>query len=786
MSESLDEYVIEQKKDFTPMELVYRNLKYIPWVILSLVLSLIAALIYLRYTPDVYSAKGKMMIRGESSLNTSDEKFNRLFLVDAGPNLTNEIAVLKSVSFLKRVVQREGLQIEYIGIGSVRSTRLYNENPLLLEVISRRDSTVNKFQIRIANEQEYYLNGSDEKRKFGDTIKNGYGEFKIHFRPVIPMQELLKMEYQIICLPIDIAAERIIPNLEIKQSTDFGNIIDISYISTEKNLAAAVVNGIMEEYEKLTVEDKTSIAKGTIRFIEERLDSIQLELSDVEGAIQRFRERNQGVTLGDQSELYMSSMSDIETRSSDIQVRKKIINWLQNYLSDSKNKNTTVPVNLGIEEPALAGLIAAYNDLQVKKVVLLKTTTELNPSVVQLEESLSKIKRDIQESLNSVERTYDISLSQLDQRYKEAQRKSVSVPGKVRQLLNIERQQKIKEELYLLLLSKKEEVAIASAAVLPNSSILEKSTNRAELVAPISKNVILKFLAVGLIVPIFIIGIINFFNDKVLLRSDIERATMTPIAGEIGRSKNPNPLLFANNNRSFITEQFRTIRTNLSYLASKAKNPVILITSTVSGEGKSFVCTNVGAAFALAGKKTLILEFDIRKPKIASNLNISSRKGISTFLVAHDDIKSLIKQVPEVQNLFVLPCGVIPPNPSELLLLDAMDELFAWVKNEFDVVVIDSAPVGIVSDAVTLSKYADTTLYIIRQNYTLKKSLELIDKLYTGKRLPNMSIVINDVDADERTGYGYGYSYGAKKYGSDYFDMEKKSSRGLKKWLYKD
>jgi capsular exopolysaccharide synthesis family protein len=786
MSDSINDFIIEQKKDFTPMELVYRNLKYIPWVILSIILSIIAALIYLRYTPDVYSAKGKMIIRSENPINTSDEKFNRLFLVDAGPNLTNEIAILTSVSFLERVAERLDLNTEYIGLGSVRSTLLYFENPLELEVISKKDSTTSAFRVIILNEKEYYLNGSEEKRQFGEVIKNGNGEFKIHYVYKKPLANLQKMEYSITHFPLDIAAEKIIPNLTIKQSTEFGNIIDISFKSTEKNLAADLVNAIMNEYEELTVEDKTSIAKGTIRFIEERLDSIQLELSDVEGAIQRFRERNQGVTLGDQSELYISSMSDLETKTSDIQVRKKIIGWLQNYLSDSKNQNTPVPVNLGIEETSLTTLIAAYNDLQVKKVTLLKTTTELNPAIIQLNESLGKIKRDIQESLKSVERTYDITLSQLDQRYREAQRKSVSVPGKIRQLLNIERQQKIKEELYLLLLSKKEEVAIASAAVLPNSSILEKSTNRAQLVQPMPRNVLLKYLAVGFVVPIFIIGILNFFNDKIRMRSDIERATMTPIAGEVGRSNNPSPLLVTTKNRSFITEQFRTIRTNLNYLASNTKKPVVLITSTVSGEGKSFVCTNIGAAFALAGKRTLILEFDIRKPRIASNLGISTRKGVSTFLVAHDELKSLIQPISGVSNLFILPCGVIPPNPAELLLLDSMNDLFAWAKSEFDVVVIDSAPVGIVSDAITLSKYADTTLYIVRQNYSLKKSLELIDKLYESKRLPNMSIVINDVNVQEGRGYGYGYgySYGVNKYGSEYFDMDEKKSGSLLKKIW--
>ncbi|GAB2680795.1 tyrosine-protein kinase [Flavihumibacter cheonanensis] len=773
------------KQEFTPMEFVYRNLKYLPWIALSLIVSIIGALIYLRYTPDEFMAKGQMIIKGENAVSTSDEKFNRLFLMDAGPNLNNEMAILKSNNFVQRVVQELGLNFEYTGLGKVKSTLGYPHSPLQLEVIRKRDSSRITFQVTVLNDKEFLLNGAGEARQFGSVIEDKRGVFKIHLNPSY-LDDYDTRDFLIDHYPLDIAAERIIPHISIKQSNEYANILEISFQSTNVQQAADIVNTLMKEYGNATVEDKNAIALGTIRFIDERLDSLQSELSGVEGAIQQFQEKNQGIGLGLQSEMYVNSMSELDTRINDISVKKKVLQWLKEYLLNKNNDQATVPVNLGVDEPTLTALISAYNELQLQKTALLKSTTLQNPKVLEMQASLDKIKIDINEALASVDRSYDIVLKQMQDRYSSAQQKSVSVPGKVRRLLNIERQHKIKEELYLLLLSKKEEVAIASAAVLPNSSILEKATVRGKLVAPIPSGVYLKFIAAGLAIPILIIMVLGFLNDKISMRSDIEKNTQVPIAGEVGSSDNPSPLLVTLQNRSYITEQFRSIRTNMTYLANQTSKPTILVTSSMSGEGKSFISTNIGAAFALAGKKTLLLEFDIRKPKISSNLNVSTRKGLSSYLVTNEKEEDLLVRVKDIDGLYVFPCGVIPPNPSEMLLLPKMEKLFAWAKENFDVIIIDSAPVGVVSDAITLGKYADATLYIIRQNYTIKKVVDLIDTLYQTKRLPSMSVVINDVQMQRGYGYGYGYGYafGKGQQASGYFDINAEPKKSFWKRLF--
>jgi len=655
---------------------------------------------------------------------------------------------------------------------------LYEDNPLSLEVIGKKDSVTYTIELTILDSVSFQLS-TGEKYKFEETFTlPGQGVFRLHLvnKSINKFQTL---NFSINIYPLDVAAELMIPHLDVKLVTDMGSIIGISFESMNKRQASDFVNELMQEYQLLTVEDKSSIAKNTIQFIDERLDSLKSELSGVETAIQRIQEKAESLSPMESSTLLATSSRELEIKYADVQNRSQILKWLKNYVSTAENKNSTVPVNLGVDEPALAPLITAYNDLQLKKATLLKSTTELNPIVTDLSASIEKLRRDILEALISVGNSYEITGNQIERELATTKRKALGIPGQARQLQNIERQQKIKEELYLFLLSKKEEVAIGASAVVTNAGILQKATIRAKLVAPLPVSVFIKFLLAGLFLPIFIIAILNLLNDKVKYRTDIEKILDVPIVGEVSRSDDPSPLLVSLQNRTFITEQFRTIRTNMSYMLSGATQPVILITSSMSGEGKSFLSTNIAAAFGLASKKTIILEFDIRKPRIASNLKLGTHTGITSFLIGHGELSQLVKKVDGADNLYILPCGLIPPNPAELMLLPAMNDLFAWAKSNFDLVIIDSAPVGVVSDSITLGKFADATIFVVRQGYTIKKSLEYVRALKEENKLPNLSIVLNDVKESAGYGYGYGYGYGHQKNIEVYFNSNEKSKRGV-------
>ena len=346
-----------------------------------------------------------------------------------------------------------------------------------------------------------------------------------------------------------------------------------------------------------------------------------------------------------------------------------------------------------------------------------------------------------------------------------AQSQVKSLPPQIKRLSEFDAELNSKMGIYSYLMEKKLATTISQASTLSNSKVIEKSIPSSKPVKPNRRSIQLLAILTGIGLPALFIFMLEVVNDKVTTRFDIEKITQTPVLGEIGHSFAKETLVVNKTNRGMVAEQFRIIRSNLQYVLNKIDKPVILVTSSFSGEGKSFVTTNVGAVMALTGKKTIIIEFDIRKPKIFSGLGLSRRKGITNYILGNADIEDLPVLVNGYDNLFVLSCGPVPPNPAEMLLEPRVEDLFSYLKQNFDVILIDSAPVGMVSDAMTLGKFANCTLYIVRQGYTYKKQIALIDEFYKEEKLPKVSIIINDVKI--KPGYGY-YGYGRYGYGYGY------------------
>ena len=359
-----------------------------------------------------------------------------------------------------------------------------------------------------------------------------------------------------------------------------------------------------------------------------------------------------------------------------------------------------------------------------------------------------------------------------------------TLPGKSMGLANITAQKKILEDLLSFFLQKQYEIKISSAATVANSKVIEPAAAYSEPIKPDKKSIYSLYLLLGLIIPVGIIIIIELLRDKVTGRLDVEKRTRAPILGEIGHSNESQNLVVKKNSRQYIAEQFRIVRSNLQYVVAKIENPVIMVTSSFSGEGKSFISTNMGAVMALTGKKTVIMEFDIRKPKIVSGLELKRKMGITNYIIGKASFNELPVQVEGFDNLYVIPCGPVPPNPSELLLDSRLGDLMREVKENFEVVILDTAPVGLVSDAVNLGRFVDCTLYIVRQGHTFRKQLRFIEDLYTNQKLPSISIIINDIKAEGGyyggygySGYGYGgYGYGYG-YGSGYFEEESSTKK---------
>jgi capsular exopolysaccharide synthesis family protein len=416
-----------------------------------------------------------------------------------------------------------------------------------------------------------------------------------------------------------------------------------------------------------------------------------------------------------------------------------------------------------------------------------------NPAIKELEATIEQQRLNLIENLKNIKLSYLESLGKIRLNISKQKNLLKDLPSKAKDLMDLERQITTKLTLYTLLEGKKEEAGIERAATTSNTSIVDQAGVNMTPVKPNKRMIQLIAALIGLAIPALILFVREILNDKITTRNDIERITNAPIIGEVGHSYSANTLVATKTSRTMVAEQFRTIRSNLDYFIAKSKRVVILVTSSFSGEGKSFVSTNMGAVMGLAGKKTIILEFDIRKPRVLTGLKMAKYKGVVNFLAGSSDLEELILQVPGAENLYVLPCGPIPPNPSELLLSPKVDELFAYLKERFDVIIIDTAPIGMVSDAMTLGKYADSTLYLARQGHTYKKQILLIDEIYRENKLPKVSVVINDVKLKPgygyygygRYGYGYGYIYGEKE--SSYYENDPGSQKsvgaGFFKWF---
>jgi tyrosine-protein kinase Etk/Wzc len=774
--------ILEKDHEFNLREFIARYVRYLPWIIASVILSLLVAYVYLRYTTPVFQASGKMMLKKQTA-NSARDRFDDIFVLQGTSNVADEIEQMKSTSITRRVVVALNFQVTYYNKGNIRTSLLHqSESPLVLIVGADSAERARPFSLNITvkNDREFAIEGAKDVYYFNQPIVWGNHHIEIR-RTATPFNTYVSPEYTIVYQPVDNLARMLSNSIFVKQAADFSNVLNLTYETTNPLIASDVVNAFMDAYQDASLEEKRQIAINTLVFIDDQLDTLRRELGGVERNLQNFRETNRVLNVESQSSLFLNNANGVEKDRLLLQVKLRVVDYLISYLKNEANAFKT-PSTLGIDEPALLQSILEYNRLQLERQSSLKTIPAANPIIVDVEKAIAKLRGDIMQSLYNVRESYLMGLNSLQQQTSVAEKEIQGVPGKQKRLLEITRQQKILEELYSFLLQKKLETSIVSVSTVSSSRIIEAAVKPGWPIRPQRGSIYAMAVLIGLVLPIGIVFILQILNDKIQSRSDIEKISSVPMLGEVGHSiNNDSALILANNNRSYVAEQFRIIRSNLQYFVPKQEKPVILITSSFMGEGKSFVSTNIGAVLAMSGKKTVILEFDIRKPKILKGLNMAESRGITNFVVSAGSLEPYILPVPQVDNLYVIPCGPIPPNPGDLLLDNRIKDIFEYLHKHFDAVIVDTAPVGMVSDAIVLGAYVNTSVYIVRHNYTFKKQLRFINDLYKESKLPKMSIVINDVKAQKGYGnyygYGYGYGYGQK---NSYFEENSKGRKNRK------
>ncbi|MBK7561785.1 MAG: polysaccharide biosynthesis tyrosine autokinase [Chitinophagaceae bacterium] len=653
--------------------------------------------------------------------------------------------------------------------GKIKTINIYKYGPFLVEAVQLTDSLRSfTLKIKFANDQEFKVNDDKTLVPFGKFFKNQFGTFRL----IRNAQTGIAKDYSINYQPTASAASVYAAAVQVAPKTAGTGILNIGMQSAHPNLGADIINLLMEEYGDYTKELKNKTADQMIVFIDNRLMVIKGELDSVQDKMLRYSQENNLIDIEAQSSAYFGNISEADKSINEQQLQIMIAEGIESYLKNKKNEfdQVVVPSSFSLSDATLNGLIGDYNQLQLKRQQLLDGNVPgANPIVLETNNQIEKVRQSILENLANIKRSYNKTIDFIEKRGSLSEAQLKIIPYKSKVYFELKRQVENKQALVNILEAKREETAISRASTIADVQIVERAYISGVPVKPNRRSIQMMAILLGLAIPALFVFAGEVLNDKVSNRFDIEKITTAPILGEVGHSFANKSLIVNKTTRSMVAEQFRIVRSNLQYVLHKTDKSVILVTSTFSGEGKSFISTNMASVMALAGKKTILLEFDIRKPKVLAGLGMPKGPGITNYLVGKSGLEELIRPVDGQENLFVLGCGPIPPNPSELLLDHRVEDMFTWLRNKFDVVIVDTAPVGMVSDAMTLSKFADCTLYIVRQGHTFKKQVVLIDEFYQEKKLPKVSIIINDVKMKAgygyygygRYGYGYGYGYGS-------------------------
>ncbi len=768
-------------------DLVYKYVRFLPLFILSTAFALLLAFLYLRYTIPVYSVGGTMMIKNEQSGKKGDS-FEDLYVNNKTQNIQSEIEVLKSKPLMERVVEKLNLQFSYAVVGKIKkNVNIYRQGPFLIRALAVNDSNVT-FMIKVKYMDDTHFRINDSiVRTYNQEFKTANGTFVL-----VPTGYIYaKNEYNVLWQPSSVVASGFTGSLTVIPKSAAAGIISIAMRNTNSVLGADVVNMLMVDYADYSKEQKKISYNQILSFIEARMKTYGGKLDSAQKRLLDFQIKYNLIDGDAQTSTNFDRITESDKVINDATIKYNNADMIQEYLQSKKNAFAEVPVvpsSLGLEDPTLGEMVAAYNKAVVDcKGLLDAQTPNGNPLVVEARAKVETFRNNILESLKNIKSSINATIGRTREQTTISENQLRQMPGWMKEQAEIKREVDTYLSLFKYLQEKKEETEISRESVISNSSVIDRATPTSDPVSPNRNTIQIMAILIGLGLPALAIFVMEVLNDKITSRFDIEKITAAPIVGEIGHSFQSNALVVNSSTRGMVAEQFRIIRSNLQYILSNKEKSVILTTSSMSGEGKSFISTNMGAVLALAGKKTVMLEFDIRKPKLLSNLGMKKGEGISNYLVGKAKLEDLIRPVPEHDNLFVLGCGPIPPNPSELLLDKRVEEMFDWLKANYDMVVVDTAPVGMVSDALTLSKFADATLYLVRQGHTFKKQIALIDDFYQEDKLPHISIVINDVKI--KPGYGY-YGYGRYGYGSGYgyggyYEEEKAPESRLEKFLDK-
>ncbi|MEZ0483486.1 GumC family protein [Fibrella aquatica] len=740
--------------------LVTKYLRNWHWFGLSLTISLVSMFTYLTTLKYSYSAQASILIKEEDSMGGSSKQalMEELDMFGSKKQVENEIEVLKSYKLAKKVVDDLGLDIVYSYKDRWRVRDIYRDAPIVVKVLKPTEAAYD-IPVNVTMAADKAIIGG-VSCPFGQATQSPLGLVMVTRRDSVTKQHrdiIVTMEHH------DDVIKSFTKRLRVSQPNKSASVLFLTMEDNAPDRAEIFLNRLIYLYELSSLQDKNRVAANTLRFVEDRLGIISRELTSVEGDIQRYKTNSGIVDLSSESTLFLDKVKENDAQLSQVTIQLGTLTEIETYLASKSGNRVVSPSTVGLESPTLTALIGNLMDLEGQREKLIRTVPEKSVPIETIDDQIRNTKRNIADNVQTLRRILTNTQGSLQTTNKRIESTIRTIPLKERQLLDISRQASIKGNLYTYLLQKREETAMSFASTISDLRVIDDAKADPLPVKPVRRNYYLVAILIGLLLPVLVLWLIDYFNNKISRKSQIEEATNTPIIGEIIQSDSTeSPLEMTVKSRSLLSEQIRALRTNIQFFnPDTGTKQTILITSSISGEGKSFISLNLAASLAIADKKVVILELDMRKPKLHRYIKETSPQGLSSYLSGQATLDEIIKPVPGYDSLFFIPCGIIPPNPSELISGEKMRYLFENLHEHFDIVIADTPPVGLVTDANILAKYASMTLYIVRHLYTSKGFLKTIDTLYREKRFPNMCLVINGIDVQKDYEYNYGYGYDA-------------------------
>ncbi len=783
-------------------QLIYIALTHWYLFVIFVVAALAICFFINRYSTNVYQTQGTVLIN-EGRSNYDATAIMTTMNFGNYQNIDNEIAILKSYSLTDRVIKKMGLEVTYIEKSRFSTVELYKSAPFVVEYERSFPQTVGLvYDVTFLENGKVALHGTSEsltkydyllcqttasnpdlkidisgEYNLGEWIDNGYNHIRIttaeNYNP--ETDNTRKLSFWLNSYP---SLNRQMSSFSVAATSKQSSVAAVTMSGTNKRKIVEFVNMLMYEYVTRGLEKKNLVSENTIQFIDNELKDIQESLTQAETELKDFRTQNDLMNLDLQANQLYTNLQTLSKERAEMAVNVRIYTRMQDYIKVQIDdpENLAAPSTMGINDPLLNQLARDLVMLSQNKATQLLTQTEQHPQIVKLNEQILTTKKALLETINNLVENARMSLNEIDRRIGALEAESKKLPAKQQELINYQRNYQFTDDTYKYLMQRRAEAQILRASNTPDNEILDEARiEKTVRIAPRNAMNMLVAFILGLLIPALYLFLKNFFNTSISDRKDVEKLTRFPIIGTVAQTSDKNPLVVINNPKSPIAESFRSIRTNIEYITQGKPQSVILVTGDTQGIGKTFNSINVASIYALYGKKTVLLGFDMRKPKLFQEFGITNSVGLSSFLSNQESIDNIIQNTRVLPNLDIIPSGPIPPNPAEMIASDKCTELFDELKKRYDYIVIDTPPLGLVTDAFLLMRYTDANIFIVRQGHTNKNIFGSVIKDLENRNA-NIAIVINGVETGKSYGYGkysYGYGYGyGYGYDSDYYGEE--------------